>query len=184
MEQRMSDNDASAQSDIIKRYYQLRTYLGINLLDLDRAYMETPRIIQDAVELAAEAAANENSADHILDVLMSEASSRIRAVPVAGKEPSEARIKSLLPLEQDVMDARTALEKARYEAQLCTGLFRSFESQARLLGKASDMVIAGYITPSAAINKQRDEIRQARVAQDNLAKSQGMEGPKIGRPVE
>jgi len=166
---------------IMERYYQLRTFLGIDTLDLDRAYQETPRILQDAGELSADADANEAAMRHTYDVIKAEASHRIRTVMVAGKEPSEARIDKLLPLEQDVQDARVALDTAHRMAQVCNSLYRSMESQARMLPKASDMVMGGYITPSAAYDQRRKDIRQAHIAA--ATESRREEGRPIGRPT-
>ena len=72
-----------------------------------------------------------------------------------------------------------ALDDASYEAQVCTVLFRSMETQSRLLTKASDMVISGLISPDAALDARRRDMRQARMA----SRPQPQEAP-IGRPVD
>jgi DNA polymerase III delta prime subunit len=147
-------------------------------LEIDRAYMETGKILQQAGELAAEADAQESAAKHTLDIIKAEASERLRAIPVGGKDPSEARIASLLPMEQDVQDAREAFDRSHYEAQVCETLYKSLADQSRLLTKASDMIMGGYISPSAAYEDRRNEIRRARVAADR----EGQE--RIGRPTD
>jgi hypothetical protein len=177
----IDDSNPETASPLIKKYYALRAYLGINLIDLDKMYTETPRILQDAVELAAEADFDEMVARHTYDVIKAEASDRIRSVLVAGKEPSEARIDKLIPLEQDVQNARVVLNKAQRDAQVCTGLYRSLDMQSRLLGKASDMINSGFISPSAAYDERRRELRKARLEAEARNPLE-MERP-LGRPT-
>jgi hypothetical protein len=169
-----SDRDAPL-SAIHRRYYELREFLGIDTNDLDRAFMHTPRIMQDASELAADANAHENALQHMYEIIKAEASKRIRSVMVAGKEPSEARIVALLPLEPEVQAARTELIEAKRDAHVCSDLHRSFDAQSRLIGKAADMRTTDYIAPSAAYQTRKD-IRFARVQAER-------EEHKIGRPV-
>jgi hypothetical protein len=173
-------------SPIIARYNELRHYLGLELLDmleLERAYMQTPRIIEEAGQLAASADKTENDAKHNLDIAKAAAGERIRSIPVAGREPSEARVTSLLPLEPDVQEARNILDQARYEAQVCESLYKALETQSRLLAKATDMVLSGYITPTAAYEDRRAEVRQARIANNIARPYQQKEPPHVGRPT-
>jgi len=176
--------ESDTQSALLRRYYDLRTYLGIDLLELDRAYMQTPRILQEAGELSAEADATEMTARHTYDIIKAEAGARIRSVLVAGKEPSEARIDKLLPLEPEVQDARVAHDKARYEAQICQILYRSLDTQSRILGKASDMVMGGYVSPSAAYarDQRHSDIRRAQVEADAQTREKERHG--ISRPTD
>jgi hypothetical protein len=175
--------DQGTASPILRRYYELREYLGIDLMAIDVAYMQTPRILQDAGELAAEADRNEGAAKHTLDIVKAGAGERIRQSPVNGRPPSEERIKALLSLQEDVQAAQSALNQAHYESQVCTALFKSLDTQAsRLLPKVSDMVTVGFISPTAAYEGRRREIREARVAHD-LARRRHSEVTPIGRPI-
>jgi hypothetical protein len=172
--------DESPDSPILLRYYDLRQYMGLDLLNLDRAYMETSKILQEAGELAAKADYIENASRHTLDIIRAEASARLRTILIHGKEPSEARIAAMLPLETDVQDAREALDKARYEAAACSSLYKSLEAQSRLLGKASDMVMSSYYAPTAAYaDKRRVEMRDTKV----IERKQPSE-KQVGRPVD
>jgi hypothetical protein len=183
--------EPESASPILRRYYDLRQYLGIDLLELDKAFNETPKMFQQAGELAADADANENAAKHALDVIRAEAGERIRSVAIHGKDPSEARIASLLPLDGDVQEARTALDNTRYESQVCTALYKSLEVQSRLLSKASDMVLSSYMSPSVVLDQRRAEIRKARIeaeAERLEAEAERREttekAPHVGRPVD
>ena len=135
-------------------------------------------MVEAAGVLAADADRVENDAKHNYEIARAAAAARLRQTPIGGKEPSQARIDSMLPLEEDVQQARIALDDASYEAQVCTVLFRSMETQSRLLTKASDMVISGLISPDAALDARRRDMRQARMA----SRPQPQEAP-IGRPV-
>jgi hypothetical protein len=162
------------ESLILRRYYDLRQHLGFgDPMDLDRAFLVTVPILEEAGRLAAEANAIENAAKHTLDIIKAEAGVRIRSIPISGKDPSEARIVAQLPLELDVQEARSALDVAHYEAEVCQSLCKAFEAQARLLGKASDMALKGFVSPDHQYEKRRAEVREARVA---------AEGTRVERP--
>jgi hypothetical protein len=117
---------------------------------------------------------------------------RIREVPVNGKEPSQARIDSMVPLDPEVVAAKTAVATATYAADVCTKLHKSFESQARLLSKVSDLHASGYFVPPmtpALHNQRRAEMRDAHVErrrQEMTERFSGSkpkpEGGRIARP--
>lgn len=168
---------------IIQKYYELRQYLGFGFPDLDQQFERSTPIMEEAGHLAAEAEAIEMTARHTYEVIRAEAADRLRSHLVAGKEPSEARIDKLLPLEQDVQESRVAYEKARRDTAVCNVLFRSLEMQTRLLPKASDLVLAAWKAPSAGYILRLQEISEARFA-DQAARAREREGPEIGRPTE
>jgi hypothetical protein len=172
-------------SAILQKYYELRQYLGIELNDLEDAYLKTPRIVEEAGYLAAEANRNENDAKHMLEVVTAEAADRLRAVPVNGKPPSQAYIESVLPADPEVRRARDYHDQTRFEAAVCVSLFRAFETQSRLLTKASDMVLSGWFAPGAALDPARREIRQATLRTQKPAAPAGADTreARIGRPV-
>ena len=158
------------ETPIREKYYRLADHLGLDLLDMEGGFMRTPRVLQDAGELAAKADEASNLARHALDIAVATVADRLRQVPVNGKEPSQARIESMVPLDPDVQHARNAHAAAIYDAKICSALFESFKQQAFLLTKAADMVVAGYITPAALNNQLRGEIRRARVAAEEQEK--------------
>lgn len=172
----------TGRSPFIRRYYELREFLGLALDEhrLNELFEQIIQYYADAGKLAADADAEETARRHTYDIIKAAASQRIRMTPIAGKEPSEARIAALLPLEKDVQEARAALDNAKYEAQVCDGLYRSYDQQSRLLGKASDRASSRYGAPEAAYDRSRAELREARIAN---AERQSSGGP-IGRPTD
>jgi hypothetical protein len=161
-------NDSSAPSSNVRdRYYQLQQYLGIDLSELEDAFMKTPRVLQDAAELAARADFVHSVAKHTLEIVKAEAGARIRAVLVGGKEPSEARIAASVPLDEEVKQAFRAIDDAAYEADICTALHKSLHEQVYLLNKAADMVLAGFITPTSINEHRRAQIHAVRTAMNS-----------------
>jgi hypothetical protein len=162
----MSDDPIVKPDTILTRYQRLSKYVGLDLLDLERCFMVTPNALQEAGELVAAADQVKNETRDVLAVAVAAAADRQRQVLIGGKEPSQARIDSLIPLDRDVMIAKKALSDATYEADLCQVLFRSLEVQSRLLGKAADMVVAGYLSPTVLQDQARAGLRAARIAAD------------------
>jgi hypothetical protein len=154
-------------SPCMQKYYKLRRHLGVDLIELDHAFMVTPTILQDVGELAAEANRDEAVAKHNLDIAKGEAAERLRATRVG---ISEARLSTMVPLDDDVKSARQAVELAMFESSICTALYKSFEAQWRMVNKAADMIIAGYVNPEQAHMQRRAEINQARRAAQTLEK--------------
>jgi hypothetical protein len=170
----MNDNSETTVS-IRDRYYQLQRYLGIDLNELEDAFMTTPRVLQDAAELAARADNAHSVTKHTLEIVKAEAGARVRAVLIGGKEPSEARIAASIPLDDEVKQAFRALDAAAYEADICTALAKNLHDQVFLLNKAADMVLAGFITPRSI-----DEHRRAQIHAVRTTMSRG----HIGRPSD
>lgn len=158
--------------DLMEEYNRLRFYLGIDLMDLEQAFMTTPRILQDAGELAAAADAVENLTKHALEVTRAETADRLRqsASASSGRELSEARINSLLPLHEEVREAVRAYDDAIRQAQICQALYKSLEVQSRLLTKAADMLISGFITPTSIHDARRAEINRVRRREGQLGR--------------
>lgn len=175
----MSETDTT--SPILRRYYGLREFLGLALEEhrLNEIFEQMIQYYADAGKLAADADAEETAARHTYDVVKADASSRLRSCLVAGKEPSEARITALLPLEKDVQAARALYDQAKYEAQVCDTLYKSYDAQSRLLGKASDRATSRYLSPTAAYEKDRADLHEARIANEER-----LHGGPIGRPTD
>jgi len=156
----------SEAGPILERYKKLSQYVGLNLLDLEHCFQVTPNAIQEAGELVAAADMIRDQAKNAVLVAMAEAGERMRLVLVGGKEPSQVKIDSMMPLDPEVQAAKQVVSTSTYEADLCAALFRALETQARLLGKAADMVVSGYLTPTALNDQRRaqanDERQRAR----------------------
>ena len=157
---------------IMERYERLSQYLGLDIRDLEKEFIRVPRIQQEAAELAAAAAQVVEYAKYNIRVAEAEAAARIREIPVHGKEPSQARIDSMLPLDPEVQAAHKALIVATNEAVHCSGLAKSFDSQSWLLRKASDLASTGYFQPPWQIDQRRQELRDAN-AERNRQRREG-----------
>jgi hypothetical protein len=136
------------------KYADLSKVLMIDLLRIDREVAVTPQRIQEAAELAITVGDEERAAKFALDVITAEAGSRLRSIPMEGGKPrSEASIERELILEPDVQAARMEYENARSNAAKCRALSDNMREKSRLLGKACDMTIAGFISPASYARK-------------------------------
>jgi hypothetical protein len=156
-----------ADSPLMDRYRDLEKHLGIDMTDLEHAFMATPRILQEAGELAAKADEYKVLAKYAIEVASAEAAQRIREVQVPnyqGKmaEPSQNRIDSQLPLCEEVQQAHRLYARASYEAEVCASLHEAFAHQSRLLSKTADMVVSGFITPGVLQDQRRADYQRAR----------------------
>lgn len=148
---------------IRERYEKLRKYIGIDLLDLETDFMRVPHLFDEMSELCALSTQMVNIAKHNLDVATANASMRIRE-PLLGAPQTQIdrELKIMVPLQPEVIAARTALNEALYEADHCDKLFTTLKEQSRLLGKAADMANSGYLNPQALHEKRREEYHAAR----------------------
>jgi len=144
----------------LNKYHELSSHLTIDMLRLDQDILELPQIIQDAAELAASIAGIGRDAEHYYEITRAETANKIRNAD--GDSPSEAYITRQLPLEQEVQDAKHIINEAARDTALVTELVRSLREKSRLLIKLSDLIIAGYITPSSVYSKEQKEARVQR----------------------
>jgi len=161
---------SDAGSSILDQHHKLSRYVGLDLLDMEEMFMRTPRIHQQAGELAVQAEQIKAIAKHNLELAIATAAAELREVPVDGPRgrgtPSEARIDSMVVLDEKVRQAQEALIAATAEAGVCTVLYRTLGEQSRLLAKAADMVTSGYLNPVDLHNQRRAEYRRARAEAD------------------
>lgn len=131
------------------RYAEITSSLRINILGIDQDLMAMPQLVQQAAELAADANADEHASKLAMDIIMAEASARLREPEEGQKARSETQIASQLILEPDVQAARQAYDESRLTSAKCSALLGSMRDKSRLLGKTCDLVVAGFITPSS-----------------------------------
>lgn len=140
-------------------YRVLRAQLAIDMIDIDNELMKMPQVVQDACELAVEAADNENACELAYDVLKASIGQSLREQQ---ERISEAAIERQLPLYDEIKDARNAYNHAKTYTKLCDDLVRALRTKSSLLQKTSDLIISGYITPSAAYERRREAVNTAR----------------------
>lgn len=147
--------------DFPDTYQALRAALTVDYLDIDNEIMKLPQQVQEAAELAFEAANDEAACKMAHDVVKAETANSLRE---ANERITEAAIERQLPLFEDVQNARMAHARAEAFTRLCQELVRSLRVKSLMLQKASEMIVSGYMTPSAAYERRREEIHQARTA--------------------
>lgn len=162
-------------SHLLDRCYNLRNHLGLDLADLETAFMRTPSILQQAGELVAEADEAVNTCRHELDIAKAEAAERYRDSGVT----VEARIASMVPLDSTVRLCNRRLIAARFEMEVCESLYKALEVQSRLLSRAADMIVSGFITPNVINERRRAEIRRAREEEQQ----ESVHRNRAGRPT-
>ncbi|MBO0736277.1 MAG: hypothetical protein J2P48_06875 [Alphaproteobacteria bacterium] len=167
--------DEPGDSHLLERCYNLRNHLGLDLAELENAFMATPGILQQAGELVAEADEVVNTCRHELDIAKAEAAERYRDSGVT----VEARISSMIPLDSTVRLCNRRLINARFEMEVCDSLYKALEVQSRLLSRAADMIVSGYISPTVINERRRAEIRRAREEE----KSDSVYRNRVGRPT-
>jgi hypothetical protein len=131
------------------RYQVLSGKLAISLHEIDKELMSCPQLVQQCAELSADANSEELEARLALDITTARASDRLRTPGEGKKVPSETQIAACLPLEDDVQQARSEFDATKHLSSVCSSLVGSMREKVRLIGKACDMTVAGYVTPSS-----------------------------------
>jgi hypothetical protein len=145
--------EAADTLDTSEEYLALRSQLPIDFADLDNEVMKMPALVQDASELAVAAMNDENACLLAYDIIKAEIGQQLRA---AQERITEAAIERSLPLYEQVLEARSAYNHAKTYARLCDDLVKALRGKSTLLQKASDLIIAGYITPAATYRRRRE----------------------------
>ena len=143
--------------DGLEKYDALKLRLTIDLLRIDQEIAQMPQLVQEAGELAAASNDEENASRLALDVIRTEAAARLREVESGSKPRSETMIDSMLNGEEDVQAARVAYDAARLQSSRWNNLLSAMREKSRLLGKAADLTVAGYITPSSYAPGRREK---------------------------
>ena len=144
-----------------KKYDELRAKLQIDILRIGDELIAMPALVQETAELAAVIGAEEHGCRLALDIISAEAASRLREPEDGKKAKSETQIASELISQGDVQDARQAYDSAKLDAAQANALHNSMREKVRLLGKACDLVVAGFITPSSYSPRRADLINRA-----------------------
>jgi hypothetical protein len=142
-------------------YEELRRRLRIDYLRLDEELVEMPQLLQDASENATQLSNEFARADMALDIIRAETTMKLRSeLTENGRAPSEARIASQIDLEPTVQEARALVNELKMQVRLATDLFNNLHTKSRLLGKAADMLLNGYVAPNKALSMDYRESRR------------------------
>lgn len=143
-------------------YARLRRMLRIDHTRIDEEIMELPMLLQDAAELAAKLGEAERIVAHDYEITKAEVAAEMRRVLDGGKPPSEASIASALNGDERVQAARREVELARRDTEIAKALAGNMHEKSSLIRKTADLMLAGYITPASIVDRNRQELGQAR----------------------
>jgi len=142
-----------------EEYQALYAQLDVDPLDMDNQLMKLPHLVQDASELAVSAENAMNAASLAYDCVKAQLAEALRS---QNEKITEASIERSLPLYEDIQEARNALNHAKTYMRLCEDLVRALRIKSQHVLKSADMIMSGYMTPSAAYERRRAEINAAR----------------------
>lgn len=145
-------------------YARLKLQLETDVMRIDEELTHMPSLVQEVGEILAEAQSNRDMLAHELEVAKAQAAAVLRSQPIndQGKQKSEAQISSELQLERPVRDAVVELENANLSLAMWKSLMEGARTKSKSLSTFSDLVVSGYITPSATTDRRRMEIQQRR----------------------
>jgi len=144
-----------------EEYQALYAQLDVDPMEMDNQLARMPHLVQDASELATEAENAMNEASLAYDVVKAEIAEALRS---HNEKITEASIERNLPLYEEIQNARRTLNQAKTYMRLCEDLVRALRIKSQHVLKTADMIMSGYMTPSAAYERRRDEIHAARQA--------------------
>lgn len=137
-------------------YQYLRKGLNIDSMRLDQELIEHPMRMMMVTEHASDALQLRDAAKHALDIITADAAQRLRN---SGEEKlSEARITSLLPLDELVQQATTEYETTKHELAHWQGMVEAYREKGGSMKRIAELTIAGFLAPNAAYSKQKEEL--------------------------
>lgn len=113
-------------------------------------------------EFAAVALSAKDTAKFDYEQAVADTAVKIRTQDT-GKQPSEAQIKSELPLWDEVAAATHALIIAEYDYNLWKGLADAIRTKSSSLRAFAELMTAGYMTQDTIRNNRREEIHDQRI---------------------
>lgn len=147
-------------------YQRLRKKLTLDPLELDQELIELPMLVMEAAEEAAEALSKRDRAKNGLDIAMAVAADHLRREPILDakggvKTRSEAQIATEVALYESVQNAQEDVEDTKLNLALWQALVNALQTKRDSLKKYSDLTLAGFLSPNAALDQRRTDIRAA-----------------------
>lgn len=143
-------------------YDDLKRRLTIDLLRIDDELTQMPFLIQEGAEAAAAISNDLNAADFELDVLKAQVAADLRTAESYGsRPPSETRIAGMIDIDPRIQEAKKKVDEIKYQYRMVNDLVSALREKSRLLGKVSDLIIAGYLSPNSA-KTYREDVRRRR----------------------
>ena len=144
-------------------YEALSKRLFIDELRLDEEIIELPQLLQDVNEFVASATHERDKAQYDLKLTTADVSREIRAESATStKRPTEAAIETEIVLNERVQQATITYENAKYVLARWQALSESVRAKGYALKNIADLVVSGFITPNALVDRRRTEVYRKR----------------------
>lgn len=148
-------------------YMRLRARLIIDPLMLDDELIHMPMLIMEASEHAMNAIHKRDEAKAVLEWTRANVAASLRADTSVKR--TDASVAADIQLDADYGRAQDELLAWGHDASLWQALVDALREKSRSLNKTADLMLSGYLTPSAAqaerrgaIAEKRQELRQKR----------------------
>ena len=138
---------------------RIKAGIPISMPSIDDHIMELPSLLMEAAEHTAHAIKLREQAEHDLKVTAALVADKLRA---ENEKISEAKITSMLPLDDDYNATRERLESLRTEAALWQALVDAIRMKQSALKMTTDLIIAGYLTKSTVTTDAREVLAEQR----------------------
>lgn len=147
-------------------YERIKAKLQFDPLDFDQQLIELPMLVLDAAEMATLYAGERDKAKGALDLAMAQAADQLRTNTIIDakgnpKIRAEAQIESELPLYENVQEAQQKFDECKYRLALSQNLVDALKVKRDAMKVYAELTISGYLSPNAALNDRRSEIRAA-----------------------
>lgn len=143
-------------------YDRLKARLFVDITRIDDELIENPGMIQEAYENTAYAMQLRDEAKRELEEEIAKAGDEMRRQTRNGKPPSEASIKAEVPLDKAVQERQAVYSARALDAALWNSVVEGFKTKTSSIKHTAELIVAGYLTPSAIRDKARDDLRQGR----------------------
>jgi len=151
----------------LSSYEDLSAKLAIDQLRLDEEVISLPPLLWEVNEHTAASIWVKDAAQLALKMKIAEISHAIReAAAAANKRTTEAQIDAEITLHPQVHKAQIEFEDAKYDVGRWQALSEAVRNKGYALKSLSDLVISGYLTPNALIDKRKQELKHKRVRLD------------------
>ena len=143
------------------QWNRIKASISVNMQDLDEHIMQLPSLLMEAAEFTALAIRQRDQADHDLKVTSALVADGLRQ---EHDKISEAKINSMLPMDEDYNNAREKLEQLKADASLWQALVDAIRTKQSALKMITELLIAGYLTKATVASDARAELAAQRQA--------------------
>lgn len=144
------------------KYLWLRRRIALDLLAIDEELQEIGVLIQESGEHVAFCMETRDAAKDELARTEAQAAARLRLTAGPdGKFPSDTKIVTMIPLDEQVQAMQAVYGAAKLDCALWSNISDALRTKSSSMRAAADLVQAGFISQDYIMNKRRSDIRQA-----------------------